>query len=331
MGTSMSETKISVCVPAYNVEKYIKRCIESVLQQTIKNIEIIIVNDYSTDKTEKIIKKLMLDDCRIKLISHKTNTGPLVARNDAILTSKGEYIFFLDGDDELPNDALELLYDKIILSKADIVSGNIEYITNNGNHVAFGGNKLNYGNSRNQVFKSVFRREYAHNVCGKLFKAKLLKNNQYDIADNFKNGEDLYFFYQILLNAERVETLGRVVYYYYQNPASSSQKAIDDGVICNIVRTIKYKQSFISRLPGLETDIIRESTISAVELYLNPRVNRHIVKRELKNNGLIRYISDSYMIKYLKWNRLLVFMIKKYFPFIDTLYQKHMYRSDSQL
>ena len=160
---------------------------------------------------------------------------------------------------------------------------------------------------------------------------KLLKNNQDDIADNFKNGEDLYFFYQILLNAERVETLGRVVYYYYQNPASSSQKAIDDGVICNIVRTIKYKQSFISRLPGLETDIIRESTISAVELYLNPRANRHIVKRELKNNGLIRYISDSYMIKYLKWNRLLVFMIKKYFPFIDTLYQKHMYRSDSQL
>ena len=92
---------ISICIPLYNNEKYIEQSILSVLNQSFQDFEIIIVNDFSNDNTEKIIKKIQLEDKRIKIINHNTNLGTYHSRVEAVLNSKGKYILFLDSDDML--------------------------------------------------------------------------------------------------------------------------------------------------------------------------------------------------------------------------------------
>lgn len=139
---------ISIIVPVYNVEKYLNKCIDSIINQTYKNIEIILVDDGSTDNSGKICDEYLLRDSRIKVI-HKNNGGLSSARNEGINISSGEYIGFVDSDDWVEPNMYEEMYKKILYSNADIVdcgywkeyeNKSIKYIS--ANEVKFCGENL---------------------------------------------------------------------------------------------------------------------------------------------------------------------------------------------
>ena len=119
---------VSIIIPCYNAEKTIKRCLESVISQTYKNIEIVIINDGSIDKTDSIIKKY-INDNRIKYYN-RSNHGIGKTRNFGIKEATGEYITFLDSDDYLPNDAIDNLYKLAQKNKLDLVVSDY-YVDNN--------------------------------------------------------------------------------------------------------------------------------------------------------------------------------------------------------
>lgn len=122
---------ITIGIPAYNVEKYITRCLLSVENQTYNNIEVIIVEDCSTDSTLLEVENFLKTQNHTKtykLIKNLNNKGLAFNRNRIIEESKGEYIFFLDSDDEIPMNSIELLFNKINNSKYDFVCGGIQYI-----------------------------------------------------------------------------------------------------------------------------------------------------------------------------------------------------------
>ena len=118
--------KISVILPVYNVEKYSDRCIQSLLNQTLKDIEFIFVDDGSLDNSVTIIQKYT--DPRIKLLKHKVNKYTAEARNTGIKNATGEYIAFVDPDDYIEKDFFKILYDLAKTNTADIVKGIIRYI-----------------------------------------------------------------------------------------------------------------------------------------------------------------------------------------------------------
>ena len=115
----MSENKVSIIIPVFNSEKYIENCIKSILGQDYKNVEIIIINDGSTDNSVKIIKQINSD--KIKLINQKNN-GPSSARNNGIKNASGEWIMFLDSDDMLADNAISNLIEKSI-NTDHVISG----------------------------------------------------------------------------------------------------------------------------------------------------------------------------------------------------------------
>ena len=117
----MEKTLISVLVPAYNVEQYIYQCIDSILGQTYSNLEIIIVNDGSTDKTGNILDVYAKKDDRIKVV-HKKNEGLVMARRDALDLMQGEYVGFVDSDDWIEPNMYEELYEAMVDTDADIVT-----------------------------------------------------------------------------------------------------------------------------------------------------------------------------------------------------------------
>ena len=113
---------LSICLSAYNIEKYIEKSILSILNQSFQDFEIIIVNDFSTDNTNNIIKRLQIEDIRIKIINHNKNLGTYRSRSDAVLNAKGKYILFLDPDDLILNPVLfELLYYYNLKYNLDII------------------------------------------------------------------------------------------------------------------------------------------------------------------------------------------------------------------
>lgn len=117
------QPKVSVIVPVYNVEAYLEECLNSIVEQTFKDIEIIIINDGSKDRSIKIIQKFASKDKRVILCS-QTNKGVSAARNTGIRQVKGEYILFVDSDDKIIENTIEVLYQNAITTNADLVIGN---------------------------------------------------------------------------------------------------------------------------------------------------------------------------------------------------------------
>lgn len=181
--------KVSICVPVYNVEQYISRCIESVISQSLKDIEIIIVNDCTPDKSMEIVRQYAETDKRIVIVEHDVNHGLMMARRTGYMSATGDYITFCDSDDTLAEGALEDFYAAAVKEDADIVSGTIQYVTTTGERYLWK-NKLQYGSDKISIFKSLLKGECGHNLCSRLFRKELLQNHNYQTFDNFINAED---------------------------------------------------------------------------------------------------------------------------------------------
>lgn len=193
---------VSVIIPVYNTESYLRDCLESVLEQTYRNIEIIVVNDGSTDSSDKIINKYALKDGRIRKIN-KENGGLSSARNVAIDISTGEYIVFLDSDDCLEKTFIEELVGKIESYNLDFISCR-ENI--NGMAKTFKGNVSIY--ERDEAVFRYFKGDLSvpESCCLKMYKSELFSKIRFPLG---KIHEDTFITYKIIENSSRIG------YYHY--------------------------------------------------------------------------------------------------------------------
>lgn len=284
--------KISVCVPVYNVEKTVGRCIESVQTQSIKDIEIIIVNDCTLDNSMDIVMKYAENDDRIRILEHDVNRGLMMARKTAYMASIGEYITFLDSDDTLSPGALDVLYSFAINENADIVSGTIQYVSDNDQRYILP-NKMLYGTDKISVYKSLLKNECGHNLCSRLFRRELLQNYSYQTFEGATNGEDGILFYQVVDNANKIIPIENVVYEYHYNCSSSSrikygEPALKSIMILNSMRIQKAGQ--YKELKELVSKKISEVIFSL-------RVKGYNIKKYAFDHGLEDYYKFSKLIK----------------------------------
>lgn len=179
----MNEKLISIIIPAYNAEKYLPETLESVVKQVHKNIEVIIINDGSTDNTQKIIDEYKVKYPQLIHAYQQENCGQSATRNKALQYVSGEYIAFVDADDILEEDYLKNLYEGCIRENADIaIGGYIKFVT--------GTNEIVY--SRNAKDWDVYFKDNLHHVfqyspAGKLFSTKFIKDHHFE----FSVGEQL--------------------------------------------------------------------------------------------------------------------------------------------
>lgn len=207
---------ISVIVPVYNVEKYLHQCIDSIINQTYKNLEIILVDDGSTDNSGKICDEYKSKDNRITVI-HKKNGGLSDARNAGLKVAKGEFIAFADSDDWLDQNIYNELITSLINNDADISACNIAFAYDNKTEI-----------SSISLSKSIFNSEEAINqlICGtgfcavawnKLYKKTCINNMTFEVG---KTHEDEFFTYKVLSNAEKLVFINKPLYFYRQRTTS---------------------------------------------------------------------------------------------------------------
>ena len=208
-------SKISVIIPTYNVEKYIAKSIKSVLEQTYKNIQIIVVEDKSTDSTYNICNRLSKKDSRLTLISTE-HKGVSAARNVGLSYVQGKYVLFLDGDDWLPLDALENLYNMLVNNNADLSLGAMYTVSaykNTKNFIPLAGifDMKNQSDKVDTVFNFETPLGY---VAAKLFKTEIIVRNQIRFDETMNCYEDACFVYSYLKYTNIICACEQPVYYY---------------------------------------------------------------------------------------------------------------------
>lgn len=244
--------KVSIIVPVYNVAKYIGRCIESVQNQSMSDWELILVDDAGNDDSMRIAKEYASKDTRVKYLESDRNEGPMVAREKGCRVANGDYLFFLDGDDTIPVNALEVLLEGITTKQVDCVKGCINIMDSDGNEKLFQKNELPYGNNIINIYKALFENKLSHNLTGCLFRRNLFKDHKYETVAGMKNGEDAYLFYQLVKNMNNgMAVISDVIYYYQTNETSSTHTSIKDEAIKKMFVTQKYKLGLINKYPEL--------------------------------------------------------------------------------
>ena len=213
--------KISIIIPVYNVEQYIKNCLESVINQTYDNWEIILIDDGSTDNSKAIYENIAIKNDKIKIFK-QTNKGVSAARNLGIEKAQGDYIVFLDADDWIEKKFLERMLEVIENEDADIVQCNFYYANNRSNierkHIR---PSYSIRNNMDELQLDTLYREYdekknhksvgaMRGVWGKIFKSNLIKKIRFN--ENIDVFEDGIFVLNALQNSKKVVLIDE---YYY--------------------------------------------------------------------------------------------------------------------
>lgn len=210
--------KVSVVMPVYNVEKFVEKAINSVLNQSYENFELILVNDKSTDKSLEILKKYEEKDSRIKVVDKPVNEGLGYARNSGMEVATGDYIYFIDSDDYVEPNLIEECVKSIEENQSDVVIfGYSEDQENNGVTTEVKEFKTESLIAERDEFKKEFCKLYEktiiHSTCNKFYKLSILRNNHLKFL-KVSMCEDVFFNLQFFKVVERVTIIDKIFYHY---------------------------------------------------------------------------------------------------------------------
>lgn len=228
-------SEISVIVPIYNIAEYLSQCIESIIQQSFSNLEIILVDDGSTDGCYEICEDYKKKDSRIVVV-HKENGGLVSARKVGMRTARGKYVAYVDGDDWIEPDMYEHMYRKLIEENADVVMcGRYEDTGDSCKKVFHGIPEGRYGKEelirfvypRMIVGSAFFEWEVFPGLWDKLFRKECIEQFQYTVDEKITMGEDAACTYPCLLNVNTIYVLNECLYHYRQTTSSMVKKVQD--------------------------------------------------------------------------------------------------------
>lgn len=220
--------KISVIVPVYNVEKYLSKCVDSIINQTYHNLEIILVDDGSPDRCGEICDEYATKDNRIKVI-HKKNGGLSDARNAGIEVAEGGYIAFVDSDDYIASDMMDVLYHRLIKDGSDMALCNFKYIDEKGEEIE---ERKNKSPIKDEVITGIDgmkklsqdKNWYYVIAWNKLYKKEIFDNIRFPKG---KIHEDEFVIHHIMHACKRISCVALELYYYLQRQGSiMSQKSL---------------------------------------------------------------------------------------------------------
>jgi len=244
--TTLDKPTVTIIIPVYNLEKYLNRCIESLINQTLKSIEIIFVDDGSTDRSHEILKDYAIADPRIRIIKKK-NEGQGIARNIGINMARGEYIGFVDGDDWVEAKMYEQMYAIAKKNDLDIQICSVKILNPDGKPSKV---ECDYNKHIGKKFKEdtiVFHRhdiadeifKMSRFAWNKIYKRSFLIRNQVFFSSNRYYQDNLFFFIAFFM-AERISiTRSQFYNYLFQREESTSSKKYKPLALCEVNQEIK--------------------------------------------------------------------------------------------
>ena len=325
----MGKDLISVIVPVYNTEQYLKECLDSIINQTYKNIEIIIIDDGSTDNSLKIIKEYAENDGRIKYVSRE-NKGTLKTRIEGIKKAKGEFISFVDSDDWLELNAMNILYNKIVKHSADMVRASFKEVSQNEiiYYIKKQKETIYCQKSYEQVYDDLVSNSIFNSSCAQLVKREIYLKGIEKINSDIKMDEDQETNLHIVGICKKIILLPDIVYNYRRNDLSVSKKKDMKSIeakINDLIFVYKDLVEFIQENKYENTKKAKERALKEINNFIIDLCDVKEVKREKKLDFLIKTFNCSFfsdILSSVHYNEINEDNIKKML-FIKNIYKNN--------
>lgn len=315
---------ISVIIPIYNKEKYLDNCLKSIINQSYKEIEIILINDGSTDSSEEICKRYKSKDNRIKLISTE-NRGAASARNTGIENAVGKYLSFIDADDYIENTFYETMLDLIKTHNAQIAECGFERITEGEKYTFPKKNQETRVMTRKEALIELYGKDDKEHVktvimCNKLFESNLFKNIRY-ISGRIIDDETI--IYRLIEQCKRIVETNDILYGYVQSSNSImrkdfSMKRLDDSITvydeciehfkyepdiqaCCLKRAIYFYGEFLEKISKSSNIDKKEATKKVIDKFNQKLLQLENLQTEIKEKIKCKEVVDFYNEKEKKY------------------------------
>ncbi|NTW71212.1 MAG: glycosyltransferase [Eubacteriaceae bacterium] len=258
------KSKVSIIIPVYNTEKYISKCIDSIMGQAFTDFDLILVNDGSTDNSGKICNNYASEDDRISVI-HKPNGGQSSARNAGLAIAKGEYISFIDSDDWIDPDFYCTLVEYADSNRADIAACNL-YVVNQWDQIRpFTPDAKSKIYSRAEAVEEIFsNRILTFSPCNKIYRRHIFENLRFD-QDIIL--EDMDIAYKIIHRANKIVYLEQPLYYYRYNNESTLRKKFTLKRIDEYEVKKRMYEFYLKNYPELADQVYLELLLTGINLY----------------------------------------------------------------
>lgn len=249
----MTKSLVSIIIPVYNVGAYIGKCVESCLRQNYQNIEVIAVNDGSTDHSGVVLEHYGKRDHRLTVI-HQVNRGVVAARNAGIAAARGEWLIFVDGDDYVTDNMVETLWSEAKAAGADIVFG--DFYLETARKCSVMSNCLPFGGRRSAVASALLTNKLQFSLCAKIIRSSLF--TEVFTPEDLKLGEDAYVTAQLCDKACRIALTGIPIYYYVMRKSSVTHTP-SKAAVASKLSFIAYMREFYGDKPYASEGLFRHS------------------------------------------------------------------------
>ena len=316
--------EVTVIVPAFNCESEINKCILSVLNQSLQDFELIIVNDGSTDNTEEAVKPFLLDN-RVILIN-KTNGGVSSARNCALDIAQGKYILMIDADDWVESNFLELLFEKAESEDADIVFCGyyIDFIESNNSVKKF------FDIPKASVLEQIRYIESLNNmniIWNKIYKREIINKHHIRFSTDLLRGEDLYFNNQYFRYVKNIESIHNFLYHYIRKNNSSLLQIFIPDMFFQQKKIFSSKKKFL-KIIGLSDESDNRLLNNHYYNMINNCIKNEFRKKQpflVRKQNILIILSDEEIKErfsdkscYRGINKLLIFLYYNHYSFMTT-------------
>ncbi len=288
--------KISVIVPIYNVEMFLPKCIDSIITQTYKNIEIILVNDGSTDGSGNICDEYANKYDNITVV-HKKNGGLSSARNAGIEIACGDYLAFIDSDDYIAPEMLELLYATILNDNSDMAICGYICVNEKGEEVSPGKNVSDEVLTREKAYEKLCEHNNTGYIiaCNKLYKKKIFNDIRYPLG---KMHEDEFVIHHVFNKCDKISCIQKVLYFYLQRQGSIMKK--------NNIKNLDGTEAVLDR-----TEYFIKIGMSSDKVYVSLKKALNSIKRTYKSRDyLSRKYKKQYELLYKRCNSIIAGLLK---------------------
>lgn len=317
--------KVTLSMPIYNVAAYVECALLSALNQTFESIEFLLVDDRGTDNSMNIVRRIIKEHPRgkdVRIIEHPHNIGVGAARNTAIDNAQGEYLFFMDSDDEITPDCIQVLYDKMMEEKVDMVVGSYIRVSKEKKPLAKKIYKDSVVKGKGELSKFHYSHWYEDRlhipIWNKLYDLSIIKNMNILCVPNQLN-EDNMFTTKCIFQLNSCAFISKVTYLYYEAEKSTMHKirhCFSERLADQFVEIINFHKENLNRLEGktIYCEYYRwvlRFSYSYISCYLNGNFS------ELDKRRYLSIINKDFpvCIKAMKNIRLLIYRLFIYFPF----------------
>lgn len=283
--------KVSIIIPVYNIAPYLKECIESVIAQSYSNIEIIIVDDGSTDGSSFICDEYAIKDSRI-IVVHKINGGLVSARQEGLKKATGDFVTFVDGDDYVDANYVKNLYKGIATSDADVVVGGYYELGKYNNKKISVCNEdtiIDYPKNNMELWKSILLCEkhtvlFIRSVCQKMFKKDVIVKSYSTVPVECSYGEDFLTAVEYMFNINRIMFIPCENYYYraYRDGSYTNDKSVvalyNNLKLIQQLKIVFNRHSYLDIVSKLLAQCSVINLVSAIEKMTKKRFNNYLYK-----------------------------------------------------